>query len=245
MPPPIPGGSDFENLASNISAVEVSANASASLDDALKIGEDSPLSANAEAGITYRVEIEDGKPVALTRQQEVSGNVNADLASGVFKNGNLEGTLNLAEASASANVTVSTRIPLPDSISSVGDVLQAGAFAADFSNSVSNLLPNAETSIEGSLDVSAGGNPKAGAEVKFEVPDVEITDGFRIASELVQGDLRGALKNVPDVKLSGNTYTEDGFLVDGGIEVLGQGIDINLHNVVKREGAGFDVTLFD
>jgi len=84
-----------------------------------------------------------------------------------------------------------------------------------------------------------------GAEVSFEVPDVEVTDGLKIASELVQGNLRKALRSVPDVTISGNTYTETGFEVDGGLEVAGQGISLNLHNVVKNLGNPFEVTLFE
>jgi hypothetical protein len=241
----LPGGDDLGNLTSNISAIELSAEAAASVEAKLELGTvTGGAEAGAEAGITYRLELEDGKPVSLVRQQHLEGSVSAGLTADLFANSGVTGSLDLAQAEAEANYTVSTRIPLPDDLGDVGDVLQAGAFIADVSGGLSNLLPNAETSIEGSVSVSGGGTPSVGAEVGFEVPDVELTDGLEIASELLRGNFRAALRNVPDVTFSGNTFTETGFEVDGGLEVAGQGIDLNLHNVVKGVENPFEVTLF-
>jgi len=238
-----PSGGDLERLANHVSAVELSSKAAASLDDALKLGDTSPFSADVESGITYRLEIEDGKPVALSREQHLTGNVSADLASVAFKNVDATAMLNFAEARATANVSVSTRLRLPDDIGSLSDVLQTGVFIADPTGGLSNLLPNAQTSIKGSLDVSAGGSPRVGAEATFEVPDVELTDGLSIANNLAQGRLAEALQGLPEVKLFGNTYKETGFLVDGGMKIAGQGIELNLNNAIKDVQTKFEVTV--
>lgn len=240
----LPGGDDLGNLTSNISAIELSAEAAVSVEAELELGTvTGGAEAGAEAGITYRLELEDGKPVSLVRQQHLEGSVSAGLTADLFAGSGVTGSLDLAQAEAKANVTVSTRIPLPDDVGNVGDILQAGAFIADVSGSLSSLLPNAETSIKGSVEVSGGGTPKVGAEVNFEVPDVELTDGLEIAGDLVRGNYREALRDLPDAKLSGNTYREDGFAVDGGLEIAGQGIELNLHNVVKDVQNEFEVNL--
>jgi hypothetical protein len=242
----LPEGDELSNLTNNISAIELSAEAAISAEAELELGTaNGGGEAGAEAGITYRLELEDGKPVALVRKQHLEGNVSAGLTANLFADSGVAGSLDLAQAEAKAHYTVSTRIPLPDKLGDVGDVLQAGAFIADVSGGLANLLPNAETSIEGSVSVSGGGTPSVGAEVGFKVPDVELTDGLKIASKLVQGNFREALRNVPDVKFSGNTFTETGFEVDGGLEVAGQGIDLNLHNLVKDVENPFEVTLFE
>ncbi len=242
----LPGGDDLQHLTSNISAIELSADAAASVEAELGLGSTTAgAEAGVEAGVTYRLELEDGKPTALVRQQKLEGTVGAGLSADLFANSGVAGSLDLAQAEAEASLTVSTRIPLPDDLGDVGDILQAGAFIADVTGGLSNLLPNAETSIEGSVSVSGGGTPSVGAEVTFEAPDVELTDGLAIASELVQGHFSEALRNLPDVTISGNTYTETGFEVDGGLEIFGQGIDLNLHNVVKDVQNPFEVTLFD
>ena len=195
-----------------------------------------------EAETAYRVEFEDGEGY-LVREQRLRGEFSADTAAGLLPRGG--GQLDLASASAEGEVTLSTRVELPDDLGDVGSAFNTAALLAGPPSGLANLLSGAETSISGELSIVGGGTThRAGAQIEFEAPDVELSDGLQFGADLVRGRFSDAYRALPDVEISGRWFTEDGASLTGGLEVLGQGISAGFHNSVRNVEDEFEVNLF-
>lgn len=238
----LPSGDSLDLLKDNLSAVELSAGASAELDQKLGLGEDTGLSANVEAETAYRVEFGDGGP-ELVREQRLQGEFSADAAAELLPQ--VGGQLDLAGATAQGEVTLSTRVDLPDGFGDVGSAFDTAALLASPPAGLADLLPGAETSISGELSITGGGTThRTGAQIEFEAPDVELSDGLQFGADLVRGRFADAYRALPDVEVSGHWFTEDGADLSGGFSVLGQGIDLGFHNYVRNLQDEFEVQLF-
>jgi hypothetical protein len=237
-----PSGDSLDLLKDNLSAVELSASASAELDQKLGLADTSGLSAEVEAETAYRVEFEDGQRY-LVREQRLQGEFSAEAAGELLPQAG--GQVDLAGATAQGEVTLSTRVELPDGFGDAGSLFDTAALLASPPGGLADLFPGAETSIRGELSIVGGGtHQRAGAQIEFEAPDVELSDGLQFGADLVRGRFADASRALPDVEVSGHWFTETGADLSGGIEVLGQGIDVGFHNSVRNLQDGFEVSLF-
>lgn len=58
-------------------------------------------------------------------------------------------------------------------------------------------------------------------------------DAIRVARKLAGETWRAALCAWPDVKLEGTCHQTTGFAFDGGVDVAGQGVSVDLHDTIK------------
>ncbi|MEW5742395.1 MAG: hypothetical protein AB1938_25990 [Myxococcota bacterium] len=239
-----PSSSDLGFMKDHLSAIELSASVSAGVDASLEAG-GVKLSAGAaaEGEVAYRIEFNEDGTKDLVRKQTIEGSVSGDATAQILGPG-VTGSLPAGELSGSAKLAVETRVPLPDSLGDVKDLPAAVALLTDQSGAIAQLMPGAQTKITGTI----GGEVKVGdvahgGEISIEASGLDVGDAIRVARELASGDPRGALKELPDVKLEGYHYERTGFDFEGGIEVAGQGVSVDLHNTIKDRQGEFEVTV--
>jgi hypothetical protein len=239
-----PSGQDLSFLKSRLSAIELSAGASAEVDASLKAGGvELSAGASVEGEVAYRIEFNEDGTRELVRKQTLEGSVSGDATAQLLGDA-VTGKLPAGELSGKATLEVETRVALPDSFGDVADIAGAVTLLTDQSGALAQLLPNAQTSIKGTIGGEVKlGSVARGAEISLEATGLDIGDALRVARELVRGDVRGALRALPDVTLEGHHYETTGLDVEGGIEVAGQGVSIDLHNTVKDRQDAFDVVI--
>ncbi|GMU60016.1 MAG: hypothetical protein AMXMBFR34_17790 [Myxococcaceae bacterium] len=239
-----PSPSDLSYMKDHLSAIEVSASVSAGVDASLEAG-GVKLSAGAaaEGEVAYRIEFNEDGTKDLVRKQTIEGTVSGDATAQLLGDG-VTGSLPAGELSGRAALEVETRVKLPDSLGDVKDLPAAVALLTDQSGAISRLMPGAQTKITGTI----GGEVKVGdvahgGEISIEASGLDVGDAIRVGRELVSGDPRGALRELPDVKLEGYHYQTTGFDFEGGLEVAGQGVSVDLHNTIKDRQGDFEVTI--
>ena len=218
-PPPLrpalmPSGKEIDFLKSHLSAVELSASASAKVDAKLGAGP-AELGGAAGAAVTghYRVEFEGGKPAALVYKGELSGSAKADVALKLVKKfgGDVGGQLTAKikdGVELSQSVTFEARVALgPSGLSDLG--------------AVAARLGRAEFSLTAS--VTADGGDK-GVQVQAGVSGLSLSEVRHAATALAHGRVGEAIAGV-DVEASG-TYSD---FVDHGFDDLG--FDLKLGKV--------------
>ncbi|MEW6432660.1 MAG: hypothetical protein AB1730_14245 [Myxococcota bacterium] len=239
-----PSGGDLSFMKDHLSAIELSASVSAGVDASLQAGGvELSAGASAEGEVAYRIEFNEDGTRSLVRRQTIEGSVSGDATAQILGDG-VTGSLPAGELSGKASFKVETRVPLPDSLGDVSDIAGAVTLLTDQSGAIAQLMPNAQTSIKGTLsgEVKVGGVAHGG-EISLEASGLDIGDALRVARELVGGDVRGAIAELPDVKLKGYHYETTGLDFEGGIEVAGQGVSIDLHNTIKDRQGEFEVDL--
>lgn len=240
-----PSGSDLSFMKDHLSAIEVSASVSAGVDASLEAGGvDLSAGASAEGEVAYRIEFNEDGTKSLVRKQTISGSVSGDATAQLLGDG-VTGSLPAGELSGHADLTVETRVPLPDSLGDVTDIAGAVTLLTDQSGALAQLMPHAQTTIKGAI----GGEVKVGdvahgGEISIEASGLDVGDALRVARELVQGDVKGAIAELPEVKVEGYHYETTGLDFHGGIEVAGQGVSIDLDNTIKDRQGSFEVDWF-
>lgn len=240
-----PSGSDLSFMKDHLSAIEVSASVSAGVDASLEAGGvELSAGASAEGEVAYRIEFNEDGTKSLVRKQTLSGAVSGDATAQLLGDG-VTGSLPAGELSGHADLTVETRVPLPDSLGDVSDIAGAVTLLTDQSGALAQLMPHAQTTISGTV----GGEVKVGdvahgGEISIEASGLDVGDALRVARELVQGDVRGAIAELPEVKLEGYHYETTGLDFHGGLEVAGQGVSIDFDNTIKDRQGSFEVDWF-
>ena len=239
-----PTPSDLSFMKDHLSAIELSASASVGVDASLQAGGvELSAGASAEGEVAYRIEFNEDGTKELVRKQAITGTVSGSATAQLLGDG-VTGSLPAGELSGSAELTVETRVRLPDSLGDVKDIAGAVTLLTDQTGAIAALMPGAQTSLSGTLSGEVKvGNLAHGAEISLEASGLDVGDAIRVARELARGDLRGAAKELPDLTLAGNYYETTGFDFDGGIEVAGQGVSIDLHNTIHDQRGEFEVTV--
>jgi hypothetical protein len=216
-----PSAEDMRFLGQNISAVELSGAAAASLGVELpvNVGHLTPAAGiKANATQTARIEFENGKPSALVLQNSLGAEGSA--RSGLL-NSQFPGLVppNSVGASFKASATLETRIPL-DNLNlnlSPADLLRdpVGTLRGNLQN-----LPEPQYKLTGSIDVGYEHNGQQKGftmELSAEISPAELgRSGF--VGQLLQGNFKdalGSLNNNTTVALSGGAYTDHG--IDTGV----------------------------
>jgi hypothetical protein len=240
----VPSGGDLGFMKDHLSAIEVSAGVSAGVDAKLEAGGVKlSAGASAEGDVAYRIEFNEDGTKSLVRKQTISGAVSGDATAQILGSG-VTGSLPAGELTGSAELSVETRVPLPDSLGDVTDIAGAVTLLTDQTGALAQLMPHAQTSISGTVSGEVKvGDVAHGGEVSISAEGLDVGDAIRVARNLVGGDVKGALRELPDVKLEGYHYETTGFSFEGGLDVAGQGVDIDLHNTIKDRQEGFEVTL--
>ncbi|HVF67584.1 MAG TPA: hypothetical protein VM914_07970 [Pyrinomonadaceae bacterium] len=217
-----PTGGDIKFLQSHLSSAEITRDMSAELDGKVEVGAFGNGAAfEGEISHGYRMEFENGKPVAIVRTSEVS--VSADAARNLILSqvGEQAGS-ELTEAigrggAVTATLTVETRMALDGA--KISDV---ASFLADPNPSA--FVGVAETSIKASVEVDLGGH---GVEAEVELSRMSIADAQRVAGDLLRGDVMGVLKNLPPgVSVSMSRFEDTGRNPHIDLKVQGFGIEI-------------------
>ncbi|HEX8150111.1 MAG TPA: hypothetical protein VF591_23205 [Pyrinomonadaceae bacterium] len=230
-----PTGDEIDFLRSHLSAAEITGSVGAELDGKLEAG---PLGNGAafegEVSHSYRMEFENGKPVALVRTTELS--VSGDAASNLILSqlGEQAGSA-LIEAKGrggevTGTVTVETRLALDGArISDVATFLTDPDSAA--------FVGGAETSIRASVVVDLGGR---GVEAEVELSRLSTGDARQVVSGLLRGDVRKVLQNLPfDVSGSVSSFEDTGSNPHLDLKVLGFGIEVEGRSE-ERDRTTFD-----
>jgi hypothetical protein len=216
-----PSAEDLQFLGQNISALELSGEAAASLGVELpvNIGHLTPAAGiEATAGQTARIEFQNGQPSALVFQNSLGATGSAQ--SGLL-NSQFPGLIPPTSAGASfdASVTLETRIPL-DNLNlnlNPGDLLRdpVGTLRGNLRN-----LPEPQYTLKGSIDVGYEHNGQQGGfttELSAQITPAELArSGF--VGQLLSGNFQGALgslNNNTTVSLTGGTYQDHG--IDTGV----------------------------
>lgn len=217
-----PTGDELKFLRSHLSAAEVTGSVSAQLDAEFEAGAAGRGAAfEAEASHSYRMEFENGKPVAIVRTTELS--VSADVASNLILSQLGRQTGNSLEAAIgkggelTGTLTVETRLPLD------------GARITDVSDFLTNPNPaafagSAETNIKASVVVDQGGS---GIEAEVELSGLSIADAQRVVGGLLHGGVGEVLRNLPfGVSGSVSSFEDTGHNPHLDLKVQGFGIEI-------------------
>lgn len=259
------GLDDASLLIGNISAVELGASAGVDVD--ATTGGATPFGggeAEAKAGVevaaSTRLEFErdeDGnlEGAYLVREQELSGNVKGGASAELLEQLGLNG-----EASADVSYTATTRAPIELSGTGIRDVLGlvvdpsggllTGALSDDVTTSLSaNVVVDGQAGIDllaqvvPGTQLNLGEGVNGGAELSIDVADLDPEALANFGDLALQGRFGEALRALPDVEVSGRTYTEHGF--DTGIDakVAGQGVELGLYNRTRDYSERRSVTV--
>lgn len=217
-----PTGDEIDFLQSHLSAAEITGSVGAELDGKLEAGAlGNGAAFEGEVSHSYRMEFENGKPVALVRTTElfVSGDAASNLI--ISQVGEQAGSA-LIEAMSrggevTGTVTVETRLALDGArISDVATFLIDPDSAA--------FVGGAETSIRASVAVDLGGR---GVEAEVELSRLSIGDARQVVGGLLRGDVRDVLRNLPfDVSGSVSSFEDTGHTPHLNLKVQGFGIEV-------------------
>jgi len=251
-----PAQADLKLLSDNISAIELNTVSAGAVASNLGLSEkDFPafagyyFKASLEQGIAGRVEIKDGKPVALVLRQEwaekMDGRLGAGVGSAEGKEANTGKAADILALEEKANIRVETRIPLPPKfdLSRITDGAYVGQTVKDASK-------NAEQKVE--LTGSLTGRsiiprvPTGGAKAKIEASGKasEILTPA-VLQQFLQGNVSGAMKAMGDkVKVTGSVtpLSTRGFDARMGLSLMGVGL--NGRGTAIRESQGEPIWSF-
>lgn len=231
----LPSPSELSNMYQHLSSVEVNASVAATFDaEAGTKGADFGASAGVEASTSYRIEFENGKPVAMVRvtEAQVSGSAGGPIdliKDKVPGNIQLDGT-----AKVTGTVTVETRIPIDGSgVTDVGAFLLSPATAA--------FAGHAETTVTIAGDVEAGGN--TGAHVEINVSGIDSSEVSQIAKGLFTNPLHAFEGVKVDVDGSGYVFADRGLDFKQDLTIAGEGIKFHVEDEIRDVSGQF--TFFD
>lgn len=252
MPVLAPSPSELKDMMQHVSAVELTGSAAAEIQG---LPADDGLKGEVGVSTSYRMEFENGKPVALVRKSELNGELNASLPKEVTQALKASG-LNLnVGADFKGSVSLETRIPLS------GDLGGKDLLAFIASPATAVVAGKAESSIhlEGSVDGSSttglasgpltiGHTETQGTTVSLDISDIDASEVTSVFGKLIKGDFSHLTQGV-DVNLSAGweKWKEgtDGFEAD--FTIAGEGVEASAgrtrHDTLEEHSV--DVALND
>lgn len=229
MPVLAPSPDTLATMKEHLTAVELSGSAAAEIDGLPGDG----LEGQAGVSTSYRMEFEDGKPVALVRTTSLDGSLSAGLPKELTDSFKAAG-LNLdVGAQFEGSVELETRIPIS------GDLGGQDILAFIASPASATVAGEAESSLTltGSVDGSSTGGVSAGVvdvgtttttgtEVSLTIGDIDADEIGDVFGRVIRGDLGNAFKGV-EVTVSGGfeQYQEVRTGIDADFTIAGQGVE--------------------
>lgn len=225
-----PSPSEMSDMMQHVSAIELSGNAAAEIKG---LPADDGLSGEVGLESSYRMEFENGKPVALVRTTSLDGELAASLPKEVTDALKASG-LNLnVGAKFAGSIELETRIPIS------GDLGGKDLLAFIASPATATVAGEAESSIsiKGSVDGSSTGGISAGpvdigttttqgTEVSLTIGDIDASEVTSVFKNLIHGNFGSLFKGV-DVTVEAGwekwKEVETGFEAD--FTIAGQGIE--------------------
>lgn len=238
---------DTDFLMDNISAIEVSAGVGATFDASFAAGTGADIEATAWGKASYRIEFRgEEKEPFLVRSTTMTAEASVGLTLGMegIAGGDNGFSAALASGAVSGEVTVESAIPIGDFVNGPGDALQVAVMGLPPpAPDLSHLMPNAETNISASLDVGGGVvGLSGGVHLDFEVLDVDPSQAWNVGVQLAQGDIEGAMQELPSAALTVQMVETTGGTFNPELQVLGQGLEFDMHNTVTNYSIGFSGT---
>jgi hypothetical protein len=225
-----PSPSELQDMMKHVTAIELSGTAAAEIKG---LPADDGLSGEVGFETTYRMEFEDGKPVALVRKTSLDAELAASLQKEVTDALKASG-LNLnVGAKFEGSIELETRIPLS------GDLGGKDLLAFIASPATATVAGEAESSITitGSVDGSATGGISAGpvdigrttttgTEISLTIGDIDADEVTSVFKNLVKGDFGSLFKGVDvTVKAGWEKWKEEEYGFEAEFTVAGQGIE--------------------
>jgi hypothetical protein len=225
-----PSPSELQDMMEHVTAIELSGTAAAEIKG---LPADDGLSGEVGFETTYRMEFEDGKPVALVRKTSLDAELAASLPKEVTDALKASG-LNLnVGAKFEGSIELETRIPLS------GDLGGKDLLAFIASPATATVAGEAESSITitGSVDGSATGGISAGpvdigrttttgTEISLTIGDIDADEVTSVFKNLVKGDFGSLFKGVDvTVKAGWEKWKEEEYGFEAEFTVAGQGIE--------------------